>query len=94
MLISALLRHQERLALCLAGGYVKGLFSHLLRHSSKHHIAWYLQDGTSCLETDNQHESVELPHGQSEFEMAIARKQMKAAVPAVAVSMLEVEGSV
>ncbi|GKZ26826.1 hypothetical protein AbraIFM66951_005023 [Aspergillus brasiliensis] len=75
-------RHEFH-SVCLVGGHAQGLLPLLLQQSFNNHLAWYIQDGKSCLETDNGLGCVGLLHGKSNVEVAIQRAREHAAVPAV-----------
>ncbi|KAJ6087124.1 hypothetical protein N7467_006038 [Penicillium canescens] len=92
-LISMLIERQEFHSVCLVGGHAQGLFPLLLERSFRSHLAWCIQDGKSCLATDNHLRIVRLLYGQTNLEVTMRRAQEDAAIPAVAVSH-EAEGTV
>ncbi|OGE47082.1 hypothetical protein PENARI_c067G09074 [Penicillium arizonense] len=83
---SMLLERRDFHSVCLVGDHAQGLYPLLLKQSFKKHLAWYIQDSNSCLETANRLGRVGVFHGQSTLEGAIKRAQEDAAVPAIVVS--------
>ncbi|GKZ98543.1 hypothetical protein AnigIFM59636_003533 [Aspergillus niger] len=81
--LSPLMELQEFHSVCLVGGHAQALFPLLLNQSFNNHLAWYIQDGKSCLETDNRLGCVELSHDKSNLEVAIKQARDDFATPAV-----------
>ncbi|EAU35386.1 predicted protein [Aspergillus terreus NIH2624] len=82
-----IMEHHKFHFVCLVGGHAQGLLPLLLKQSFNNHLAWYIQDGKSYLQTDNRLGCVELLHGESNLEVALQRAREHAAIPAVGASL-------
>lgn len=66
----------------LVGGNVRLIFTALLEMSLENHLAWYIQDGNSCLETQNGAQSVAL-HEEVSFWGVVEQTRKDFGIPAV-----------